>query len=668
MSLSDEQEKYLLLSRLSAVSDQVFTTTIKYYVENLNKLVETSSAKLYYELINYVDNSDMMAVEKDYIKGELTHWGHTLVFDITYVSATNIIIEIWNTIETNDSTAFKNKVKEAVAKCNTVKVTESRYYSYTLLIEAIKKGNDKFGTNYSLDTSKGTAELKGADDDLLGNNTSNTTPATSTGDNSTVPASNGTSSTTPTSNSGNGTNSTPSANSNGSSTSPTSSNSGNSSSTPATDSNNSSTPTANTGNSASPTSTNSGDSSNPTTTTNSNDSNSTPTTNGNTANTTPTTSSNNSSTPSATTDNSTSPSSTNSGDSSNPTTGSSSTTPSNSGSNSTPTTSTNSSSSPSTNSGSNTSSTPSSTNGTSSLPKTTGTMEGLGNVSNPVASYATTGEKNDLGQYVYKYSDTKMTINTSMNGGLGAPQGGTTSLKDNDKFVKAMFCNDSYKAQGLFSEDEDTRISTVKEFIADSPEYFPRNYMTRETYKEIADYIYTKVAVYNANKSFNGDINAYCKAAFESSDFQGVLYTKVLNWIKIVLYKHELTKVQSGMEYGQTSSSNVITIDLRNKSGVIDLNKYLLGTDNPLCDGSNFDCLIDSTIVSQAKLSSSTIYSVNYNKTSNKSATHNEWKLDLSKASYNEVKFSVSKNLSFSNGLPYSGSYSFTQTVRILVK
>lgn len=126
--LKDELSKSILLSKLATIENIVWTEDVKAVYSKLKVLAETGSAKTYDETEVYINSSNLLTVDKDYLLWELTTWGRQLVWTSDYKVAMQYFMEFYNHKDSNSADLAEKHILE-------VKNSYSREY----LLEELKK-------------------------------------------------------------------------------------------------------------------------------------------------------------------------------------------------------------------------------------------------------------------------------------------------------------------------------------------------------------------------------------------------------------------------------------------------------------------------------------------------------------------------------------------------
>jgi large repetitive protein len=94
--LTDQYEKAILLSKLAAIENIVWSDNIKQIYSKLSELAATGSAKIYDEVLVQINNSNVPTVDKNYLSWELTMWGRDLVWTDDYKIAMQYYMDFYN--------------------------------------------------------------------------------------------------------------------------------------------------------------------------------------------------------------------------------------------------------------------------------------------------------------------------------------------------------------------------------------------------------------------------------------------------------------------------------------------------------------------------------------------------------------------------------------------
>jgi hypothetical protein len=119
--LSDEKEKAESLDKLATIHELVWNASIANINKILDELVVTGSGKIYDDVQVVINSTNLSAVDKGYLLGEVTSWGKKLVFTEEYKVAVDAINVAWDKLDMDSVT----KAEAAVAK---VTNTHSKEY------------------------------------------------------------------------------------------------------------------------------------------------------------------------------------------------------------------------------------------------------------------------------------------------------------------------------------------------------------------------------------------------------------------------------------------------------------------------------------------------------------------------------------------------------------
>jgi hypothetical protein len=112
MKIQDIKIRDPYLWKLGTITNEVLTPAVNSFTKKLEVLRDTSSGRLYDEIVADVTNSNLGNMDKGYLLGELTGWGRKLVYSPDYTAAVDKLVIAWNSL--NDSTInYDNAVTEA---------------------------------------------------------------------------------------------------------------------------------------------------------------------------------------------------------------------------------------------------------------------------------------------------------------------------------------------------------------------------------------------------------------------------------------------------------------------------------------------------------------------------------------------------------------------------
>jgi O-glycosyl hydrolase/chitodextrinase len=112
VKLSDEKEKAENLDKLATIHDLVWNADIANINKILENLVATGSGKIYDDVQTVINATNLSAVDKGYLLGEVTSWGKKLVFTDAYKAAVDALMCV---ADKKDADSI-SKAEAAIAK------------------------------------------------------------------------------------------------------------------------------------------------------------------------------------------------------------------------------------------------------------------------------------------------------------------------------------------------------------------------------------------------------------------------------------------------------------------------------------------------------------------------------------------------------------------------
>jgi hypothetical protein len=112
VKVTDEKEKAENLDKLATIQDLVWNNDIANINKTLENLVATGSGKIYDDIQVVINATNLSAVDKGYLLGEVTSWGKKLVFTDEYKAAVDAV----NLAGTKLDADSVNKAEAAIAK------------------------------------------------------------------------------------------------------------------------------------------------------------------------------------------------------------------------------------------------------------------------------------------------------------------------------------------------------------------------------------------------------------------------------------------------------------------------------------------------------------------------------------------------------------------------
>lgn len=116
MKISDENIRNNMLAKLDTLTSVVWTEDVKKYVALLDTLQKTGSGKIYDEMINQIQTSNLYDIDKEYLLGELTSWGKRLVYTQDYIAAVDAVVNAW----TSSTASSIAAAEELILKLNNI--------------------------------------------------------------------------------------------------------------------------------------------------------------------------------------------------------------------------------------------------------------------------------------------------------------------------------------------------------------------------------------------------------------------------------------------------------------------------------------------------------------------------------------------------------------------
>lgn len=182
MKLQEGYERDLLLSRLAAITGEVWTKDITELVQLFEVMGKQKSGREYDALEARIKNSSIKDIDKQYLYHELHSWGKDTVWTDDYKKAIAAVIKVWNDKTKDAALEADNAVNELKVQLNKEYLTEqlkeakigvgllpvildSKYFDDTL--NAVYVGTEKsINLDLSSDTKERTVTLKGKFKDL----------------------------------------------------------------------------------------------------------------------------------------------------------------------------------------------------------------------------------------------------------------------------------------------------------------------------------------------------------------------------------------------------------------------------------------------------------------------------------------------------------------------
>jgi hypothetical protein len=128
MKINDASVRDPLLSSLSTIHDTVWTSDVKAHVASLDELTKTGSGKTYDKMDTDINKTNLSAIDKGYLLGELTGWGRNLVFTSDYQNAVNKVVYAWKMLDTGTDQNITVAIADAQTAINSVKNMYSKSY------------------------------------------------------------------------------------------------------------------------------------------------------------------------------------------------------------------------------------------------------------------------------------------------------------------------------------------------------------------------------------------------------------------------------------------------------------------------------------------------------------------------------------------------------------
>jgi hypothetical protein len=144
MKINDASVRDPLLTKLSTIHDIVWTSDIKAHVASLDELTKTGSGKTYDKMDIDINKTNLSAIDKGYLLGELTGWGRNLVFTDDYKNAVNKVVYAGKMLNTGTD----QNITAAIADAQTAVSSVKNMYSKSYLLEEL--ANIKAQTEFSV--------------------------------------------------------------------------------------------------------------------------------------------------------------------------------------------------------------------------------------------------------------------------------------------------------------------------------------------------------------------------------------------------------------------------------------------------------------------------------------------------------------------------------------
>ena len=141
MKINNEAVRGPLLISLSTINDTVWTLDVKAHVASLDELTKTGSGKTYDKMDIDINKTNLSAIDKGYLLGELTGWGRDLVFTDDYKNAVNKVVYASKMLDSGTEQNITAAIADAQNSISSVK----NMYSKSYLVEElanIKKQNE----------------------------------------------------------------------------------------------------------------------------------------------------------------------------------------------------------------------------------------------------------------------------------------------------------------------------------------------------------------------------------------------------------------------------------------------------------------------------------------------------------------------------------------------
>jgi hypothetical protein len=137
-NIKDISVQNKLMGKLASLQNVIWTEDINKYMTLLNKLTKTGSGKVYDELVDQIQNTNLQDVDKTYLLDEVTGWGKKLVFTSDYSAAVDKLVTAWSHVNDNDKTALDEAVNDATKAIVNISNTYNKEY-LTEQMQLIKK-------------------------------------------------------------------------------------------------------------------------------------------------------------------------------------------------------------------------------------------------------------------------------------------------------------------------------------------------------------------------------------------------------------------------------------------------------------------------------------------------------------------------------------------------
>lgn len=176
MNMEAGYERDLLLSKLSTISNEVWTKDITDIVQMFDVMAKEKSGREFDRLEAKIKNSPIKEIEKQYLYSELHSWGKDTVWTSDYIKAIDAVVKVWNdkseasALEADKAISelkvqinkeyIKELLKEAKVAVGLLVTLDSKYFDGTA--NAVYTGDEK-NVNIDLSTDKAarTITLKG---------------------------------------------------------------------------------------------------------------------------------------------------------------------------------------------------------------------------------------------------------------------------------------------------------------------------------------------------------------------------------------------------------------------------------------------------------------------------------------------------------------------------
>lgn len=130
LEIPNKELQDYLLRGLANITNEVWTDDIKAINKTISELAANGSGKVYDEVQNQINKSNIAEVDKQYLLGEVTSWGQKLVFSPDYVSAVDAVVKAWQAIsgESKNTSIIFESFKNAQKFIDEVKNPYSKEY------------------------------------------------------------------------------------------------------------------------------------------------------------------------------------------------------------------------------------------------------------------------------------------------------------------------------------------------------------------------------------------------------------------------------------------------------------------------------------------------------------------------------------------------------------